>query len=145
MFRCKLWRWTDFELQSLVCSSLKRQQTHLHRHVAVHGRRWSSTSSSEPYYITTPIFYANACKLRMVRCNSQEDAEYWCCEAPHIGHLYNLVYADVLKRWHLLDGRKALLCTGTDEHGIKVVPQSCIFVEEAKMVSRSSVQRKQLG
>lgn len=50
--------------------------------------------------MTTPIFYVNA--------------------DPHIGHMYSMVLADVLKRWQTLLGRKALLCTGTDEHGLKV-------------------------
>ncbi|MCJ1397134.1 methionyl-tRNA synthetase [Xylographa trunciseda] len=54
----------------------------------------------KPYYVTTPIFYVNA--------------------APHIGHLYTLILTDVLKRWQVLQGRKAILCTGTDEHGMKV-------------------------
>ena len=31
-----------------------------------------------------------------------------------------MVLADVLKRWQLLLGRKALLSTGTDEHGMKI-------------------------
>lgn len=31
-----------------------------------------------------------------------------------------MVLADVLKRWNVLRGRHALLCTGTDEHGMKV-------------------------
>jgi len=40
--------------------------------------------------------------------------------APHVGHLYTMVLADVLKRWQQLHGRPAKLCTGTDEHGMKV-------------------------
>ncbi|KAL9612813.1 MAG: hypothetical protein Q9167_002596 [Letrouitia subvulpina] len=56
--------------------------------------------STKPYYVTTPIFYVNA--------------------APHVGHLYTLVLTDILKRWQILRGRKAILCTGTDEHGMKV-------------------------
>ena len=40
--------------------------------------------------------------------------------APHIGHLYTLVLSDILKRWQVLRGKKAILCTGTDEHGMKV-------------------------
>ena len=40
--------------------------------------------------------------------------------APHVGHLYTLVLADILKRWHALLGKKAILCTGTDEHGMKI-------------------------
>lgn len=41
--------------------------------------------------------------------------------APHVGHLYTMVIADVLKRWQVLLGnRDAQLLTGTDEHGMKV-------------------------
>ncbi|KAL8965771.1 MAG: hypothetical protein Q9197_006333 [Variospora fuerteventurae] len=54
----------------------------------------------KPYYVTSPIFYVNA--------------------APHIGHLYTLVLTDVFKRFHALKGKKAILCTGTDEHGMKI-------------------------
>ncbi|KAF9418847.1 methionyl-tRNA synthetase [Podila epigama] len=54
---------------------------------------------SKPFYITTPIFYVNA--------------------VPHVGHLHSAVLADTFKRYHELKGRKALLSTGTDEHGLK--------------------------
>ena len=50
--------------------------------------------------MTSPIFYVNA--------------------APHVGHLYTLILADVLKRWHALLGTRSILCTGTDEHGMKI-------------------------
>lgn len=40
--------------------------------------------------------------------------------APHVGHLYTMVLTDVLKRWQTLAGRRALLVTGTDEHGMKI-------------------------
>ena len=40
--------------------------------------------------------------------------------APHIGHLYTMVLADIFKRWQLLQGKTAYLCTGTDEHGMKI-------------------------
>ncbi|KAL8921632.1 MAG: hypothetical protein Q9172_003921 [Xanthocarpia lactea] len=64
-------------------------------------RGYSSVPVTEkPYYVTTPIFYVNA--------------------APHVGHLYTIILADVLKRFHTLKRRKAILCTGTDEHGMKV-------------------------
>ncbi|KAF7911232.1 uncharacterized protein EAF01_002739 [Botrytis porri] len=56
--------------------------------------------SKKPYYVTTPIFYVNA--------------------APHVGHLYTMVLADVFKRWQVLKGDTAILCTGTDEHGMKI-------------------------
>jgi methionyl-tRNA synthetase len=31
-----------------------------------------------------------------------------------------MVIADILKRWQVLKGREAILCTGTDEHGMKI-------------------------
>lgn len=31
-----------------------------------------------------------------------------------------MVLADIFKRWQELKGRKAILCTGTDEHGMKI-------------------------
>lgn len=40
--------------------------------------------------------------------------------APHVGHLYTMVLTDILKRWQVLNGEKAILCTGTDEHGMKI-------------------------
>ena len=52
------------------------------------------------YYLTTPIFYVNG--------------------APHIGHAYTMIAADVLARFKRLDGFDVHLLTGTDEHGQKV-------------------------
>jgi methionyl-tRNA synthetase len=40
--------------------------------------------------------------------------------APHVGHFYTMVLTDILKRWQVLKGREAILCTGTDEHGMKI-------------------------
>ena len=60
----------------------------------------SDTKAVKPYLVTTPIFYPTA--------------------SPHIGHLYTLILSDILKRWQVLCGWKALLNTGTDEHGKKV-------------------------
>lgn len=65
-----------------------------------HATTTTTTTPTKPYYVTSPIFYVNA--------------------DPHIGHMYSMVLADVLKRWQTLLGRHALLCTGTDEHGLKV-------------------------
>ncbi|KAI9790770.1 MAG: methionyl-tRNA synthetase [Piccolia ochrophora] len=31
-----------------------------------------------------------------------------------------MVIADIIKRWQTLQGREAILCTGTDEHGMKI-------------------------
>ncbi len=52
------------------------------------------------FYVTTPIYYVNG--------------------APHIGHAYTAVAADVLARWHRLDGHDVFFLTGTDDHGQKV-------------------------
>ena len=53
------------------------------------------------FYITTPIYYVN--------------------DAPHIGHAYTTVAADVLARYHRLKGEDTWFLTGTDEHGQKVM------------------------
>jgi methionyl-tRNA synthetase len=53
-----------------------------------------------PFYITTPIYYVNG--------------------APHIGHAYTSVAADVMARFKRLDGYDVFFLTGTDEHGQKV-------------------------
>lgn len=49
------------------------------------------------YEITTPIFYVNA--------------------APHLGHAYSTIVADVLARHHRQRGDDVFFLTGTDEHG----------------------------
>jgi len=62
--------------------------------------RLSAAATADPLYITTPIYYVNA--------------------APHIGHAYTSVACDAACRFAKLDGRAAMLVTGTDEHGEKV-------------------------
>ena len=52
------------------------------------------------YYITTAIDYANG--------------------APHLGHAYEKIGADVLARYHRLRGDDVHFLTGMDEHGQKV-------------------------
>ncbi|MBN2223123.1 MAG: methionine--tRNA ligase [Deltaproteobacteria bacterium] len=53
------------------------------------------------FYITTPIYYVNA--------------------APHIGHAYTTIVADVVTRYKRLTGAETFFLTGTDEHGDKVM------------------------
>jgi methionyl-tRNA synthetase len=53
------------------------------------------------FFLTTPIFYVN--------------------DAPHIGHAYTEVAADVLARWHRQSGDDTWFLTGTDEHGQKIL------------------------
>jgi len=52
------------------------------------------------YYITTPLYYVNA--------------------APHIGHAYTTVAADILARYKRLRSEGVHFLTGTDEHGEKI-------------------------
>ncbi len=52
------------------------------------------------FFVTTPIYYVNG--------------------APHIGHAYTDVAADVMARCKRLDGYDVFFLTGTDEHGQKV-------------------------
>lgn len=59
------------------------------------------SNPGKSFYVTTPIFYVN--------------------DAPHIGHAYTEVAADVLARWHRQRGEKSFLLTGTDEHGEKIL------------------------
>ena len=63
--------------------------------------KMSTNTSGQSFYVTTPIFYVN--------------------DAPHIGHAYTEVAADVLARWHRQRGEDSFLLTGTDEHGEKVL------------------------
>ena len=56
---------------------------------------------SKPFYLTTPIYYVN--------------------DAPHIGHAYTTIAADVITRWHRQRQEEVWLLTGTDEHGEKVM------------------------
>jgi methionyl-tRNA synthetase len=53
-----------------------------------------------PFFITTAIDYTNG--------------------APHIGHAYEKVLADVLARFHRLKGDDVFFLTGVDQHGQKV-------------------------
>lgn len=53
------------------------------------------------FYITTPIFYVNA--------------------PPHLGHAYADVVADVVARYHRMQGDDTFFLSGTDEHGAKIV------------------------
>lgn len=53
--------------------------------------------------------------------NKHEILTTFIASAPHVGHLYTMIIADILKRWRTLCGETdAQLLTGTDEHGMKV-------------------------
>ena len=95
-----------------------------------HSVRLASTSTdSKPFYITTPIFYPNA--------------------APHIGHLYSLIAADVIARYqrqrrpHIYsngpsrlvnprdrnDPDNVVFLAGTDEHGMKIQKAAAVYFD----------------
>jgi len=74
---------------------------------------------SRAYYVTTPIYYANA--------------------EPHIGHTYTNILADTLVRWHRSQGADAFSVTGTDEHGEKMVEAAAkLGLSPAAFVERIS-------
>jgi methionyl-tRNA synthetase len=55
---------------------------------------------SKPFYITTTLPYTNS--------------------DPHIGFATEMIKADVIARWHALNGEEVFFNTGTDEHGLKI-------------------------
>jgi len=56
--------------------------------------------NSDNFYITTPIYYPSG--------------------APHIGHAYSSIFADVFARFKRNDKCNVFFLTGTDEHGLKI-------------------------
>lgn len=56
----------------------------------------------------------------MARTFSITTAIDYTNSAPHIGHAYEKVLADVLARYHRLKGEKVFFLTGVDQHGQKV-------------------------
>ncbi|MGR3309400.1 MAG: methionine--tRNA ligase [Candidatus Brocadiales bacterium] len=52
------------------------------------------------FFISTPIYYVN--------------------DAPHIGHSYTTIAADVLARYKRMMGYDVFFLTGADEHGLKI-------------------------
>lgn len=57
-------------------------------------------TGNRTFAITTPIYYVN--------------------DVPHIGSAYTTIAADVIARFHRLQGISTLMITGTDEHGQKI-------------------------
>ncbi|OJJ44646.1 hypothetical protein ASPZODRAFT_71504 [Penicilliopsis zonata CBS 506.65] len=97
-FRALSWatQFLAYKRPTWKCASCRT--TRLSRTLATSA---TGKESRKPYYVTTPIFYVNA--------------------APHVGHLYSMIVADILKRWQVLLGNEdAQFLTGTDEHGMKI-------------------------
>lgn len=55
---------------------------------------------TKKFYVTTPIYYLNS--------------------APHIGHAYTTLAADILARYKKSKGEDVYFLTGTDEHGANI-------------------------
>ncbi|MGA2666589.1 MAG: class I tRNA ligase family protein [Patescibacteria group bacterium] len=63
-----------------------------------------STNIKDVFYITTAIDYTTS--------------------APHIGHAYEKIAADILARYWRKHGRDVFFLTGTDEHGQKIAQEA---------------------
>ena len=73
------------------------------------------------FYVTTPIYYVNA--------------------APHLGHAYTTIAADVMTRFHRLVGERSFYLTGTDEHGSKIAEAAAEAGEEPQAFTDRISQR----
>ncbi len=61
----------------------------------------AKASARKTFYVSTPIYYPSG--------------------KPHIGSAYTTIAADILARWHKLEGDEVFFLTGTDEHTKKVI------------------------
>jgi methionyl-tRNA synthetase len=78
------------------------------------------------FYVTTPIYYVNA--------------------APHLGHAYTTIAADVLARHHRQRGEEVFFLTGTDEHGEPVADAAhALGVEPQELADRNSERFRALA
>jgi methionyl-tRNA synthetase len=78
------------------------------------------------FYVTTPIYYVNA--------------------APHLGHAYTCIAADVLARHHRALGDETFFLTGTDEHGEPVtVAAAYEGVSPQELVDRNAERFRALS
>ena len=83
-------------------------------------------SSSPHYYVTTPIYYVNA--------------------APHLGHAYTTIAADVIARHHRQRGEEVFFLTGTDEHGEPVADAAhALGIEPQELADRNAERFKALA
>jgi methionyl-tRNA synthetase len=77
------------------------------------------------FYVTTPIYYVNA--------------------APHLGHAYTTIAADVMARHHRQRGEEVFFLTGTDEHGEPVADAAhALGVEPQELADRNAERFKAL-
>jgi methionyl-tRNA synthetase len=78
------------------------------------------------FYVTTPIYYVNA--------------------APHLGHAYTTIAADVMARHHRQRGEDVFFLTGTDEHGEPVADAAhALCIEPQELADRNAERFKALA
>ncbi len=78
------------------------------------------------FYVTTPIYYVNA--------------------APHLGHAYTTIAADVMARHHRQRGEDVFFLTGTDEHGEPVADAAHeLGIEPQELADRNAERFKALA
>jgi methionyl-tRNA synthetase len=78
------------------------------------------------FYVTTPIYYVNA--------------------APHLGHAYTTIAADVLARHHRQRGDEVFFLTGTDEHGEPVADAAhALGLEPQELADRNAERFRALA
>jgi methionyl-tRNA synthetase len=78
------------------------------------------------FYVTTPIYYVNA--------------------APHLGHAYTTIAADVMARHHRQRGERVFFLTGTDEHGEPVADAAhALGIEPQELADRNAERFKALA
>lgn len=73
------------------------------------------------FYVTTPIYYVNA--------------------APHLGHAYTTIAADVMARHHRQRGEEVFFLTGTDEHGEPVADAAHALGIEPQVLADRNAER----
>src|ERR1700739_1029838 len=84
------------------------------------------SSNAVSYYVTTPIYYVNA--------------------APHLGHAYTTIAADVLARHHRQRSEDVFYLTGTDEHGEPVADAAhAQGIEPQELADRNAGRFKALA
>ena len=80
----------------------------------------------DTFYVTTPIYYVNA--------------------APHLGHAYTTIAADVMARHHRQRGDAVFFLTGTDEHGEPVADAAhALGIEPQELADRNAERFKALA
>jgi methionyl-tRNA synthetase len=78
------------------------------------------------FYVTTPIYYVYA--------------------APHLGHAYTTIAADVMARHHRQRGEAVFFLTGTDEHGEPVADAAhALGVSPQELADRNAERFKALA